>query len=364
MRWPAKLALILLALVLIAGGGLWLARGPLALALMDRVMARNMAADPLADLPDGLHVALCGAGSPMPDVSRGGPCTAVVAGQRLFIVDTGSGASRNLTLMSLPPARVEAILLSHFHSDHMDGLGELLMQRWASSSAAAPTPVYGPPGVETVLAGFAQAYSLDRGYRIAHHGPDVTPPAGYGATPRPFAIPEGETSLVILDEQDLKITAFRVDHDPIEPAVGYRFDYKGRSAVISGDTTPSPVVEAQARGADLLVHEALSIDLVNRQRAAAEAAGRANLARIFEDITDYHTTPEQAAQLAERAGVKFLLLNHIVPPLPIRALEGPFLGEARGQFSGPLKVGRDGDLISLPAGSDEVRLGRRMNAQR
>ncbi len=364
MRWPTKLALILLALVLIAGGGLWLARGPLALALMDRVMARNMAADPLADLPDGLHVALCGAGSPMPDVSRGGPCTAVVAGQRLFIVDTGSGASRNLTLMSLPPARVEAILLSHFHSDHMDGLGELLMQRWASSSAAAPTPVYGPPGVETVLAGFAQAYSLDRGYRIAHHGPDVTPPAGYGATPRPFAIPEGETSLVILDEQDLKITAFRVDHDPIEPAVGYRFDYKGRSAVISGDTTPSPVVEAQARGADLLVHEALSIDLVNRQRAAAEAAGRANLARIFEDITDYHTTPEQAAQLAERAGVKFLLLNHIVPPLPIRALEVPFLGEARGQFSGPLKVGRDGDLISLPAGSDEVRLGRRMNAQR
>ncbi|MDO8410160.1 MAG: MBL fold metallo-hydrolase [Phenylobacterium sp.] len=364
MRWPAKLALILLAVVLVAGGGLWLARGPLALALMDRVMARNMAADPLADLPDGLHVALCGAGSPMPDVARSGPCTAVIAGRRLFIVDAGSGASRNLTLMGLPPSRVEAILLSHFHSDHMDGLGELLMQRWASSSAAAPTPVYGPPGVETVLAGFAQAYSLDRGYRIAHHGPDVTPPSGYGGVARPFAIPEGQTSLVILDEPDLKITAFRVDHDPIEPAVGYRFDYKGRSAVLSGDTTPSPVVEAQARGADLLVHEALSLDLVNRQRAAAEAAGRANLAQIFGDITDYHTTPEQAAQLAERAGVKFLLLNHIVPPLPIAALEGPFLGEARQQFSGRLKVGRDGDLISLPAGSDQVRQGRRMSAQR
>lgn len=364
MRWPAKLALVLLALILIAGGALWVARGTLALALMDRVMARNMAADPLADLPDGLHVALCGAGSPMPDVARGGPCTAVIAGQRLFIVDAGSGANRNLTLMSLPPARVEAILLTHFHSDHMDGLGELLMQRWATSSAAAPTPVYGPPGVETVLAGFAQAYSLDQGYRVAHHGPDVTPPSGYGATPRPYTIPEGQTSLVILDEPDLKITAFRVAHDPIEPAVGYRFDYKGRSAVISGDTTPSPVVEAQARGADLLVHEALSIDLVNRQRAAAEAAGRANLARIFEDITDYHTTPEQAAQLAERAGVKFLLLNHIVPPLPVRALEGPFLGDARGQFSGPLKIGRDGDLISLPAGTEEVRQSRRMNAQR
>jgi len=364
MRWPAKLVLIVLALILVVGGGLWLARGPLALALMERMMARNMAGNPLADLPDGLHVALCGAGSPMPDVARGGPCTAVVAGRRLFIVDAGSGASRNLTLMNLPPARVEAILLTHFHSDHMDGLGELLMQRWATSSATAPTPVHGPPGVETVVAGFAQAYSLDRGYRIAHHGPEVTPPAGYGATARPFAIPEGQTSLVILDEPDLKITAFRVDHDPIEPAVGYRFDYKGRSAVLSGDTTPSPVVEAQARGADLLVHEALSIDLVNRQRAAAEAAGRTNLAQIFGDITDYHTTPEQAAQLAERAGVKFLLLNHIVPPLALRALEGPFLGEARDQFSGPLQVGRDGDLISLPTGSDEVLAGRRMNARR
>lgn len=364
MRWPAKLALILLALVLVAGAGLWFARGPLALAVMDRVMARNFAANPLADLPDGLHLALCGAGSPMPDAHRSGPCTAVIAGQRLFIVDTGSGASRTLTQMNLPPARVEAILLTHFHSDHIDGLGELLMQRWAASSAVTPTPVHGPPGVETVLAGFAQAYSLDQGYRIAHHGPEVTPPSGYGATPRPFAIPDGETSLVILNEPDLKITAFRVNHDPIEPAVGYRFDYKGRSAVISGDTTPSPVVEAQAKGADLLVHEALSIDLVKRQQAAAEAAGRTNLARIFADIIDYHTTPEQAAQLAERAGVKVLLLNHIVPPLPTRALEGPFLGEARSQFSGSLRIGRDGDLISLPAGSEEVRQGRRMNGPR
>lgn len=364
MKRRLTIGLLGLLFLLVAAGGPWLFRGPLALAAMDRVMARNMAADPFADLPDGLHVALCGAGSPMPDTRRAGPCTAVVAGQRLFIVDAGSGASRNLTLMNLPPARVEAILLTHFHSDHMDGLGELLMQRWAASSAASPTPVHGPPGVETVVAGFAQAYSLDRGYRIAHHGPEVTPPAGYGATARPFAIPEGETSLVILDEPDLKITAFRVDHDPIDPAVGYRFDYKGRSAVISGDTTPSAVVEAQARGADLLVHEALSIDLVNRQRAAAEAAGRTNLAQIFGDITDYHTTPEQAAQLAERAGVKFLLLNHIVPPLPLRALEGPFLGEARDQFSGSLRIGRDGDLISLPAGTEEVRVGRRMNGQR
>ncbi|HMP62074.1 MAG TPA: MBL fold metallo-hydrolase, partial [Phenylobacterium sp.] len=117
-----------IALVL---GGLALAyvqRGAIVLALMDRAMARNMAAVAFADLPDGLHVVLCGAGSPMPDPTRAGPCTAVIAGQRLFIVDVGAGATRNLTLMGLPPARAEALLLTHFHSDHMDGLGELMLQ--------------------------------------------------------------------------------------------------------------------------------------------------------------------------------------------------------------------------------------------
>ncbi len=82
MKWPLRIGLVVVVLLLVAGGGPWLFRGPLALATMDRVMARNLAADPLADLPDGLHVALCGAGSPMPDATRAGPCTAVIAGRQ------------------------------------------------------------------------------------------------------------------------------------------------------------------------------------------------------------------------------------------------------------------------------------------
>src|SRR5438876_5539419 len=107
-RMPVILAV--LGLVLVVGGGLWLARGEIALAVFKRAMARNMAGDPVAALPDGLHVGLCGAGSPMPDPRRAGPCTVVIAGKRMFVVDSGEGSTKVLSLMGLPPARVDAVL--------------------------------------------------------------------------------------------------------------------------------------------------------------------------------------------------------------------------------------------------------------
>ena len=98
-------------------------RSRIAMAVMARVYAHAMGDDPYAGLGDGLHVGLCGSGSPMPDPTRAGPCTVVLAGRRLFVVDVGAGAQKNLALMNLPPTRIEAGFLSHFHSDHIDGLG-------------------------------------------------------------------------------------------------------------------------------------------------------------------------------------------------------------------------------------------------
>jgi ribonuclease Z len=360
MSW-LKISLLSLLVVAVAGGtGLALFQDRIALAVLDRAFARGLASDPFAGLPDGLHVGLCGTGSPMPDPTRAGPCTAVLAGQRLFIIDAGAGSPRVLNLMRLPPGRIEAVLLTHYHSDHIDGLGELLLQRWTSSAARAPLPVHGPPGVEQVVEGLARAYALDRGYRIAHHGPDVVPPEGSGGAARAFTAPPG--GLVVLRERGLKITAFAIAHDPVEPAVGYRFDYKGRSVVISGDTALSPAVESMSRGVDLLVHEALAPNMVAMQRDAAMAAGRRNLAKIFEDIVGYHTTPEAAAGIAARAGAKSLVFTHIVPPLPVRALERPWLGRSREVYSGPLRVGRDGDFATLPAAGGPVRWTNRLDA--
>lgn len=153
--------LVVLGVVAVIGAGVWLARGAAALRLMARVYDQALAQDPLQSLPDGLHVGLCGTGSPMADPARAGPCTVVVAGRRMFVVDSGPGSVRNLTLMNLPPARAEAAFLTHFHSDHIGDLGELMLQHWAGGAAGAPLPVYGPTGVDQVVGGFMAAYGLD-----------------------------------------------------------------------------------------------------------------------------------------------------------------------------------------------------------
>jgi ribonuclease Z len=115
-------------------------------------------------------------------------------------------------------------------------------------------------------------------------------------------------------------------------------------------------VRRAAAGADLLVHEALSLPMLAVVREAARKQGRANLVKVFGDITDYHSTPEQAAATARDAQVRYLLLNHIVPPLPFAALEKTFLADAPAIFGGPLRVGRDGDLLSLTAGTTDIAL--------
>ena len=348
-------ALLLLAIVVAAA---WFFRTPLILQIAAKVATQRMAADPTTELPDGLHIGLCGAGSPFPDEKRSGPCTVVVAGKRLFVFDAGSGSVRNIGKMGFSHGRIEAIFLTHFHSDHIDGLGELLLQRWGSTGNTVPVPIYGAPGVEKVIEGVLQAYRQDQGYRVEHHGDAAVPASGFGATARVFHTgPAGR--VVMLQDADLEITAFLVDHAPVHPALGYRISYKGRSVVISGDTKKAASVQREANGVDVLVHEALSTRLVDVLAQSATAAGRPNLNKVFNDIHDYHATPEQAAEIARDAKVGYLLLNHIVPALPLPGMEQAFLGDAPAIFSGPIRVGTDGDFLSLPAGSKEIRVTQR-----
>jgi ribonuclease Z len=260
--------------------------------------------------------------------------------------------------MGISPGNADGLLLTHFHSDHIDGLGPLMLFRWTRRGATSPLPVHGPSGVEQIVDGFNAAYATDNGYRIAHHGPRVVPPGGAGGIARPFEMTGPKT--VVLERDGLTITAFAVNHDPIEPAVGYRFDYKGRSLCISGDTTKSANLEAVCKGVDILVHEALNPELLEKMETAAARDGQAGAAQIFHDIRDYHTTPEEAAESAKAAGAGMLVLSHLVPPLPSRFLHAAFLGDAKSRFSGGIVIGEDGMLFSLPSGSTKIDRRRLM----
>jgi ribonuclease Z len=255
--------------------------------------------------------------------------------------------------MGCPAGNVEAVLLTRFHSDHIDGLGELATLRWAGGDNTSPLPVHGPEGVERVVDGFNTAYSQDFTYRHEHHGDTVAPLSGAGLTAVPFAKPAMGELATLIDDGELKVEALAVDHSPVDPAVGYRFSYKGRSLLITGDTVKLANIEQFAKGVDLLVHEALAPNLVMMMNEAARKAGNPILTKITHDIPDYHASPVEAAETARDAGVGHLLYYHIVPPLVIPGQKELFLNGAEDIFA-DYTIGEDGVAFSLPANSKEI----------
>lgn len=318
-------------------------------ALFDRAVTTAMTPQPYAK--DGLHILFCGTGSPLPSPDRAEACTAVIAGGRLFIFDAGEGAARNLMRMQAPMGAAAGVFLTHLHSDHINGLGNLALQRWVVSAAAAPLALAGPAGTAEVGAAFNAAYRLDAGYRTAHHGEAVAPSAGAGFAPRDV------TPGVVYDAGGVRITAFAVRHDPVSPAFGYRLDWDGRSVTISGDTAATPALAQAAVGTDILVAELLNPAFVKRLEQAAAAAGQPMRAKIFADIPGYHITPAEAGAAAHAARARQLVFTHIVPAVP-GFMEGILVKGAAGAYSGPVKIAADGDVITIAADKSITRTSR------
>lgn len=348
-----KKSVITLAIIALIAVLAYSQRATIASRLMAKGLETRMGADVISSMEDGLHLALCGAGGPLPAPNASGPCVAVVAGKRLFVVDAGTDGLRNLTRMGYQPGSIEAVFLTHFHSDHIDGLGEMATIRWVSAANTRPLAVYGPEGVQEVVDGFNKAYKLDAGYRHDHHGDTVAPLSGAGMLAQPFSKPAPSELATLYDENDLKIEALAVDHSPVEPAVGYRFTYKGRSLLITGDTTKQANIAHFSKGVDLLVHEALAPNLVNMMHDTAVKIGNKVMAKVTFDILDYHASPVEAAETARDAGVGHLLYYHIVPPLVIPGQKTLYLDGAEEIFAN-YTIGEDGVAFSLPAGSDEI----------
>jgi ribonuclease Z len=357
-------------------GWLALAAGILALAgflafelspaLQDRVFAvgarQQLAREsqlPTSD--DAIRVLLCGTSSPLPLRQAAKACTLVVAGGKLFVVDVGPESPENLALWRVPTPRVEAVFLTHFHSDHIGELGELNMQGWAQGRRQ-PLKVYGPAGLDQVVAGFNAAYSFDRQYRHAHHnhGKGLLPLEAAVMVPfptdlvKPGEVPSGR-SQVIHNEGGVTVTAIETDHRPVTPAFSYRFAYKGRSVVITGDTVLNEGLTAAAKGADVLVSEAQAHHLQDLMANEAEAIGQTTLASVLKDTSRYHINPVEAARMANRAGVRELVYTHIAPPLVFGLLKTPWLRGVSKERPKGVTIGRDGMLITIPLDGSAIR---------
>ena len=342
-----------ISVVLLAGGLVF--RPQIGAQLWERATGPILARSPIEDLPDGLHVGFAGTGAPMPDARRAGSSVFVLAGEHLFIVDSGPGSTVNLEAMKVPLEDTDAVLLTHHHSDHIAGLGELMLKAWTNGARTEPLPVMGPEGVETVVEGFNTAFGPDAELRHAHHGDAVAPQSGFGGSPQTISGFGDDESIVIFDDGGVTVTAFLVDHRPIEPALGYRVDYKGRSVVLSGDTLPDETTMREAQGADLLVHEAESPEMLSALDRAATASGEDIAATVARDILSYHTFPEEAARIARDADVGHLVLTHLLPPLPASVLHPTFLGDSQDIYPGPITVAGDGMLFSLPPESTDIQ---------
>jgi ribonuclease Z len=301
-------------------------------------MQRSVAMGPY----EGLMVFLCGTSSPLPAPGRAQACVAVLAGESLYLVDAGAGSAQVATLGRLPLERLEAIFLTHFHSDHIAALPEFNLNSWVAGRPQ-PLTIVGPQGVSEVVDGLNNAYRQDLTYRVAHHGAELMAPH--------LGVMEAQIMAAgaSLKKGDLTITSFKVNHDPVRPAVGYRFDYRGRSVVISGDAIVTPSLIDAATGADLLLQDVLSLPII---QSLEKASAGSRLEKIFHDIQDYHAHTSDLANLVAESGVRQLALYHLVPA-PRNAL---FAKIFKRDLPGGTVITEDGMIFELPAESEQVKV--------
>jgi ribonuclease Z len=274
-----------------------------------------------------MQVIILGSGSPLPDPTRAGPSTLVrtTAGDLLF--DCGRGVLMRAAAVASGAAAFRALFLTHLHSDHVTDFNDVFTMRWVMSLSQNPLPVVGPFGTANLLRATEAMLEPDIGYRLAHHDDLRWRPSS--------AVTEVEGGTVF-EDGTVRVTAAPTDHAPVRPTLAFRIDDEDRSVVIAGDTVPCPGLDELCAGADVLVHTVVRRDLIEQ----------VGLPRLT-DVLDYHSSVPEAAGTAARAGVRTLVLTHLVPA-PAPGTEQEWLDQASARFTGEVVLAADLLTLDVP----------------
>ena len=301
--------------------------------------------DQFLDKQDSLKIVVCGSRSPLPSPGRAEACILIEAGDDIYIFDMGNGSANNLQQYQVPWTNVKAVLITHMHSDHMADLPDAHLQSWIQGRNS-PLKVYGPEGINIVTKGFELAYSSDYQYRNEHHGDEILPINVSGFD----AITINDNQLIENETPGLEILPFAVNHQPVNHAFGFKITYKGRSLVISGDTINDGSVQRYSQDVDLLIHSAISIEIIEMLR---EITPMPQLDKILYDIQDYHTTIKEAGEIARDANVQHLLIYHSIPTPQNIIMKKVFLRPLNDVFD-DYTLSDDGTRVIMPVVNNKI----------
>ncbi len=293
------------------------------------------------DMPGSIVVTLLGTGTPQPDIERFGSATLVQAGGLNLLFDAGRGASLRLTQVGTRLGAIDAVFLTHFHSDHTAGLADVYSSGYIPGPFGrreTALPIYGPEGVEELTEGLMMAFRGDLRERAIKAIPEQS------TRLVPHQIEEG----IVFEVNGVKVSAFGTFHHEFAQTYGYRIDYAGRSVVLSGDTAADPRVADAAVGCDVLVHEVAAI-----HESMADNDFFKNV------VMKGHTSPEEAAAIFQKTRPKLAVFTHIVqlPGGQVGPSVESILERARAHFEGDIIAGTD--LMVLRLGEDGVEVSPR-----